>query len=93
MASLARRTTPPALVLLVMLGFGVALLCAILCGELLGLAERPDGSTAFDSSITSWMVTHRAPGWTTLAHVLSTVGSQAALALRRPARVTLSAAP
>jgi membrane-associated phospholipid phosphatase len=59
--------------------FAAVLLCAILGGELLGLAERPDGSTAADSSITSWMVAHRASGWTTLAHALSTIGSQAVL--------------
>lgn len=56
--------------------FAGVLLGAILCGELLGLVERSDGSTAVDSSITSWMVAHRAPGWTSLAHALSTVGSQ-----------------
>ena len=59
--------------------FGLVLLCAILCGELLKHAERPDGSTAFDSSITSWMVAHRSHVWTTLAHALSTVGSQVVL--------------
>jgi membrane-associated phospholipid phosphatase len=79
-AWLAQRTTTPARLLFATLGwFGAVLLCAILCGRLLGLAERPDGSTAFDSSITSWMVAHRAPAWTTLAHVLSTVGSQTVL--------------
>jgi membrane-associated phospholipid phosphatase len=63
-----------------MLGwFAAVLLCAILAGELLGLAEGQDGSTAADSSITSWMVANRAPGWTTLAHALSTLGSQAVL--------------
>lgn len=60
-------------------GFAAVLVCAILCGELLGLAERPDGSTAADSAITSWMVARRASGWTALAHVLSTLGSQAVL--------------
>ena len=80
MAWLASRATTRARLLLVMLGwFGAVLLCAIVCGQLLGLAERPDGSTEFDSSITSWMVAHRAPGWTTLAHLLSTVGSQTVL--------------
>ena len=59
--------------------FAAVLLCAILGGTLLGLAERPDGSTSADSSITSWIVAHRAPGWTTLAHALSTLGSQAVL--------------
>ena len=80
MAWLARWTTTRARLLWAMLGsFGALLLCAILSGELLGLAERPDGSTAFDNSITSWMVAHRAHGWTTLAHALSTLGSQAVL--------------
>lgn len=80
MRRLRTRATTPARVLLVLLAcFGAVLLCATLGGELLGTAERADGSTAFDSSITSWMVAHRAPGWTTLAHALSTVGSQAVL--------------
>ena len=59
--------------------FGVVLGCGIAVGELLGLAERPDGSTSFDSSITSWVVAHRTHGLTTVARVLSTVGSQAVL--------------
>jgi undecaprenyl-diphosphatase len=59
--------------------FGAVLFFAVMCGKLLALAERPDGSTAFDSSITSWLVAHRASGWTALAHGLSTVGSQAVL--------------
>jgi membrane-associated phospholipid phosphatase len=59
--------------------FGAVLLFAVACGKLLALAERPDGSTAFDSSITSWLVAHRASEWTALAHGLSTVGSQAVL--------------
>ena len=77
---LARRTTTPALLVMVMLAwFGVVLLCAVVCGEILRHAERPDGSTAFDSSITSWMVGHRSHAFTTLARSLSTVGSQAVL--------------
>ena len=59
--------------------FVAVLVCAIACGDLLGLTERPDGSTAFDSSISSWVVAHRASGWTTLSHVLSPIGSQAVL--------------
>jgi membrane-associated phospholipid phosphatase len=77
-----RTKTPATPVRLIseLLGWFVAVLCcAVACGELLKLAERPDGSTAFDSSITSWMVAHRASGWTALAHSLSTVGSQAVL--------------
>jgi membrane-associated phospholipid phosphatase len=76
-AWLTRRPATPTQLLSLLLGsFGAVLLCAIACGELLGLAERPDGSTAFDSSITSWWVAHRASGLTGLAHGLSTLGSQ-----------------
>jgi membrane-associated phospholipid phosphatase len=72
-------TTRARLAALLLGSFGALLLCAILCGELLGLLERPDGSIPFDSSITSWMVGHRNQGWTTLARVLSTLGSQTVL--------------
>ena len=72
-------TTRTRLAALMLGSFGAVLLCAILCGELLGIAERPDGSTALDSSITSWMVAHRTEGWTTLARALSTLGSQIVL--------------
>jgi membrane-associated phospholipid phosphatase len=58
---------------------GAVLAAAIACGKLLALAERPDGSTGFDRSVTTWFVTHRAAVWTALAHGLSTVGSQAVL--------------
>jgi len=67
------------LVILLLASFGAVLLCAVVCGKLLGQVERRDGSTASDSSVTTWMVDHRSSGWTTLAHVLSTVGSQAVL--------------
>jgi membrane-associated phospholipid phosphatase len=56
--------------------FGLLLGCAIAAGELLALAERPNGSTAFDSSITSWMVVHRTHDVTTVAGVFSTWGGQ-----------------
>jgi undecaprenyl-diphosphatase len=46
---------------------------------LLAGAERPDGSTAFDSSITSWMVAHRTGALTAIARLLSTIGSQTVL--------------
>jgi len=79
-AWLARRTTTPALLALVTVGWFVAVLAAgILCGDLLRLAERPDGSTPFDSSITTWMVAHRTGALTTLARSLSAVGSQKTL--------------
>lgn len=67
------------LVAAVVLSFVAVLGVTIGAGELLGLAERPDGSTAFDRSISSWVVAHRASALTSLAHALSTVGSQAVL--------------
>jgi undecaprenyl-diphosphatase len=67
------------LVAAVALCFGVVLGATIGAGELLGLAERPDGSTGFDRSITSWLVEHRASWLTTVARALSTVGSQKVL--------------
>jgi undecaprenyl-diphosphatase len=80
MAWLARLiTTPTRLAVAILASFGVVLGCAVAAGELLELAQRPDGSTAFDSSITSWMVAHRTQGLTTVAKVLSTVGSQTVL--------------
>ena len=64
---------------LLLVSFAAILACAIAAGELLELIERSDGSTAFDSSITSWVVAHRTEGLTTLAHALSTIGSQVVL--------------
>jgi hypothetical protein len=52
---------------------------AVATGELLELAERPDGSTGFDSSITSWVVAHRTAGLTAAARLFSTLGSQTIL--------------
>ncbi len=81
MAWLARRTTTPALLALVTVAwFGAIVGCGILCGDLLRQVERPDGSTSFDSGITSWMVAHRTEGLTTIARLLSTIGSQTILA-------------
>lgn len=80
MGWVARHTTTPVLlVALLSLAFAVLLGLAVASGELLELAERPDGSTAFDSSITSWVVAHRTGGLTTVARVLSTIGSQTVL--------------
>jgi membrane-associated phospholipid phosphatase len=67
------------LVAAVALSFVAVLGATIGAGELLGLAERPDGSTVFDRSITSWLVHHRASWLTTVARALSTVGSQKVL--------------
>ena len=80
MAGLTTRIPTPALVLVALLvAFGLVLGCAIGAGELLKLVEHSDGSTSLDSSITSWAVAHRTSGLTTLARVLSTVGSQTTL--------------
>jgi undecaprenyl-diphosphatase len=59
--------------------FGIVLGCAVAAGELLAQVERPDGSTAIDSSITSWVVAHRAAALTAAARVLSAIGSQKVL--------------
>jgi membrane-associated phospholipid phosphatase len=75
----SRIATPPKLVSAVLLSFVAVLGATIGVGELLSLAERPDGSTGFDRSITSWVVDHRASWLTTLAHGLSTIGSQKVL--------------
>ena len=80
MAWLGRRITARRLLLVAALvWFAVVLGCAIATGELLKLAERRDGSTAFESSITSWVVAHRTRALTTAARLLSTLGSQAVL--------------
>ena len=63
----------------VALSFAVVLAATIGVGELLAKAERPDGSTGFDRSITSWFVDHRASWLTTVARALSTIGSQKVL--------------
>jgi undecaprenyl-diphosphatase len=77
---LARRINTPTRLLSVLLAsFGVVLGCAIAAGELLELAEGSGGSTAFDNSITSWVVDHRTRGLTILARVFSTIGSQTVL--------------
>lgn len=79
MAWLERRLTMPRLMLAMLVCFATLLGCAIATGELLELAERPDGSTAIDSSITSWAVAHRTHALTSAARLLSTLGSQAVL--------------
>ena len=80
MAWLGRRITTPTLLPVTMLVcFAVILGCAIAAGELLELAEHPDGSTAIDSSITSWVVAHRTHALTSVARLLSTLGSQTVL--------------
>jgi len=78
---LARRTWSPALLLIaVPVVFGLVLGCGVLAGDALKQAEAPSGSTGFDSSITSWMVSHRDGLLTAVARVLSAIGSQKVLA-------------
>jgi membrane-associated phospholipid phosphatase len=80
MAWLGRRiTTPTRLLVGGLVCFAVILGCAIATGELLKLAEHPAGSTAIDSSITSWVVAHRTHALTSVAQLLSTLGSQTVL--------------
>src|SRR5690242_15662205 len=80
MTWLGRRiTTPALLVAALLLWFAILLGCAIAAGHLLKLAERPDGATGIDSSITTWVVAHRTDVLTTLARALSTIGSQLVL--------------
>ena len=80
MSWLARRITTPATLLAVVgVWFVFVLGWTIASGELLRLAERGNGSTSFDSSITSWVVAHRAHGATILARWLSALGSQKVL--------------
>jgi membrane-associated phospholipid phosphatase len=67
------------LVAAVALSFAAVLGATIAAGELLEPAERPDGSTGFDRSVTSWFVDHRASWLTTVARALSTIGSQKVL--------------
>jgi undecaprenyl-diphosphatase len=77
----ARRSRSPALLLVAVVAAFAALLgCGVLAGEALKQAEAPNGSTPFDSSITSWMVAHRDHVLTVVARALSAVGSQKVLA-------------
>lgn len=73
------QSAPKLLAVAILAAFGAVLGCAIACGELLSLAERPTGSTPVDSSITTWLVAHRSHDVTTLARFLSTLGSQVVL--------------
>jgi undecaprenyl-diphosphatase len=66
-------------VLFAVVGFGLVLAGTVAAGHLLALAERPDGSTGFDQSITSWMVAHRTGALTVIARVFSAIGSQKVL--------------
>jgi hypothetical protein len=60
--SAPRTTTPAVLTAAVVVSFLLVVGVVVAGGELLGLAERSDGSTPLDASITSWIVAHRAPG-------------------------------
>ena len=67
------------LVAMAVAGFLCLLGLTVGAGELLASVESPDGSTRVDSAITSWMVSHRAGQATTLAKLLTTLGSQTVL--------------
>jgi membrane-associated phospholipid phosphatase len=72
-------STAPMLAAGVALSFVVILGCATAAGELLELAERHDGSTGLDRSITAGLVARRSSWLTTLGRAFSTIGSQRAL--------------
>jgi undecaprenyl-diphosphatase len=69
--------------------FAVILGLLIAAGHLLADVERRDGSTAFDASITNWVVAHRTGAATALARTFSFVGSQKVLT---PVALTVAAA-
>jgi membrane-associated phospholipid phosphatase len=71
--------TPLAVLGAVAAWFGIVLGCVVAAGDLLASAERADGSTGFDRSITSWVAVHRTHAVTALARSLSAVGSQKVL--------------
>lgn len=75
----ARLTTRPRLAAAALVSFGLVLGVTVASGALLSLAERPNGSTGFDRSITAWAVEHRDHVLTAIARALSTVGSQTVL--------------
>lgn len=72
-------STPARRLLVLAAAFCVVVVLAILAGKILAGAERPGGATAFDSSITTWVVAHRTGTLTALARGLSTIGSQVVL--------------
>jgi undecaprenyl-diphosphatase len=79
---IAGGTGPRAIVVLVVIvvaGFALVLGVTVAAGHLLAQVERPDGSTGFDHSITSWMVDHRTSPLTFIARAFSAVGSQKVL--------------
>ncbi len=75
----ARLRTRPRLAAAALLSFALVLGLTVAGGALLSLAERPDGSTGIDRSITTWALEHRDHALTTVARVLSTIGSQTVL--------------
>jgi undecaprenyl-diphosphatase len=72
-------STPLRLGLAVVVSFVVVAGGTIAVGELLSLAERSNGSTGFDTRITTWVVAHRQAWVTTVARDLSTLGSTVVL--------------
>ena len=68
-------STPTRMAVCALVAFSGLLGCALAAGELLALAERPDGSTGFDARVTSWAVSTRTGALTSLARWCSDVGS------------------
>src|ERR1700722_15946402 len=78
-AAARRRPSQTTLLAQLLAGFVAIVACAVATGELLRLAERPDGATPLDGQITLWVVDHRTPGATALARLFSLLGSSKVL--------------
>ncbi len=61
----------------VAIAFAVAFTLTVVLGFLLERVWASDGSTAFDSEVTRWLVNHRTPAWTDAMRILTWLGSSA----------------
>jgi undecaprenyl-diphosphatase len=61
----------------VAISLAVAFTLTVVLGFLLELGWASDGSTAFDSQITSWFLDHRTATWTDAMRIVTSLGSSA----------------
>jgi undecaprenyl-diphosphatase len=61
----------------VAISLAVAFTLTVVLGFLLELGWASDGSTDFDSQITSWFLDHRTPTWTDAMRIVTWLGSSA----------------
>ena len=61
----------------VAIAFAFAFSLTVALGFLLELSWASDGSTAFDSQVTRWLVDHRTPAWTDAMRIVTWLGSSA----------------